>query len=73
MGVELVIKSPAMQEMEARLGRPIDEVIRERYEAGADQRAIARELGLHASTVSKWMDRLGIPARRMGPRPKAAA
>lgn len=62
-----------MQELEARLGRSLESVISERYAAGADQREIARELGVNASTVSKWMSRLGIQARRMGPRPKAAA
>lgn len=72
MDATVVIKSPAMQQLEARLGQPLESFIRERYNAGADQRTIAAELGVDPGTVSKWMSRLGIQARRMGPRRRVA-
>jgi transposase len=69
-----------MRRVQSRLGRPLAEVIRELYhdqgmtqaEVGA---AIAREAGvtpLAASTVMRWMDRLGIDPRMPGQRPPAA-
>lgn len=55
-----------MQLVEARLGRPIEDVIREIYDAGGMQREVAEALGIDVSTVSQWMARLGIPARSRG-------
>ncbi len=58
-----------MQILESRLGRPLDEYLRERYERdGWTTSAIARELGIESSTVSRWMAHLGIEARLFGPR-----
>jgi transposase len=53
-----------MQRVEHRIGRSLEEFFQERYVAGGqDQRQVADELGVNVGTVSRWMDRLGIPAR----------
>lgn len=61
-----------MQRVEERLGRPLDGFLRERYAAGTLD-DIATELGVDRSTVSKWMDRLGIERRFPGQRPELIA
>jgi DNA-binding MarR family transcriptional regulator len=55
-----------MQLVELRLGRPLEDVIREVYESGGMQRDVAEVLGIDVSTVSRWMRELGIAARRRG-------
>lgn len=65
-------KTPAMQELEAIHGKPLDRLIRERYEAGDTQRQIAEFLGVNVATVSRYMRSLNLPARRFGWRRKAA-
>lgn len=52
--------------VEARLGRPIEDVIREIYDGGGFQRDVATALGVDGSTVSRWMDILKIDARPKG-------
>lgn len=62
-----------MQEMEHRLGRELDEVLRELYhQEGLTQRQVGERLGIDSSTVARWMRERGIRARREG-RPKAVA
>lgn len=59
-------KTTAMLLVEARLGRPIEVVIREIYDAGGFQRDVAEALGVDGSTVSRWMEILQIEARPKG-------
>lgn len=59
-------KSTAMKLAELRLGRPVEDVIREVYDAGGFQKDVAVALGIDVSTVSRWMRELGIKARRRG-------
>lgn len=59
-------KTPAMLELEAIFGRPIEDLIRERYEAGETQRQIADALGVNVATVSRYMKALNLPVRRFG-------
>lgn len=62
-------KSIAMQEMEHRLGRDLDDVLRELYhEEGLTQRQVGDRLGIDSSTVARWMRERGIRARREGRR-----
>lgn len=46
--------------VEARLGRAVEDVIREVYEKGGDQSEAALRLGVDRSTVSRWAKDLGI-------------
>lgn len=55
-----------MKLVEARLGRPIEDVIREIYDAGGFQRDVAERLDVDVSTVSRWMEILEIDARPKG-------
>lgn len=52
--------------VEARLGRPVEDVIREVYDAGGMQKDVAEALGIDVSTVSRWMQFLEIDARPKG-------
>lgn len=61
-----------MQLVEARLGRPVEDVIREVYDAGGMQRDVALALSIDVSTVSRWMKELGIVARPKGNGSQAA-
>lgn len=54
-----------MQLIEAEKGRPIDALLRSMYvDDELDIQQIADELGLTKGTVSRWMARFGIRARR---------
>ena len=54
-----------MQVLEARHGKPIDELLRELYVTrGLKVDEVAAELELTKGTVSRWMQRFGIPPRR---------
>lgn len=58
-----------MQVLQAELGRPLEDVIRERYvDEGATLQELADELGVGESTLSRWLTQLGIQARRQGTR-----
>lgn len=52
--------------VEARLGRPVEDVIREVYDRGGMQKDVAEALGVEGSTVSRWMKDLDILARPRG-------
>lgn len=56
-----------MQVIEARLGRPMDEILRELYvERGLTVEAVGAELGITKGAVSRWLERFGIATRRKG-------
>lgn len=58
-----------MQIVEARIGRPVDEYLRDAYVTRElHQAEIAAELGVDPATVSRWMARYGISTRVIGPR-----
>lgn len=58
-----------MQEIEAREGQPIDELVRDLYEVqGLTLEKAAEKLGITKSALSRWLPQLGIKARRTGPR-----
>lgn len=62
-----------MQLAEARLGRPLEDVISELYvDRGLMQREVAAHLDIDTGTLSRWMRELGIDARPKG-RGSAAA
>lgn len=74
MTTEDFLKTKPMRVIEARMGRPLEELFRELYvERGLTQAEVAAHLGIEASTVSRWMTALGIEARFPGQRPKAVA
>ena len=63
----VVLKTREMQLLEAAHGRPIQELLRSLYEDdGLTVEAIAERLQLTKGTVSRWMERFGIRARRPG-------
>lgn len=66
-------KTPAMEALEAVHGAPIDQLIKDRYQAGESQRQIATALGINVATVSRYMRAMGLPVRRYGWTRKAAA
>lgn len=67
-------KTRPMQVTEARLGRPLEEVLRELYvDRGMTQKQVGVELGVDASTVNRWMRELGIEARFPGQKAEAVA
>ncbi len=66
------LKTRGMQLVEAKLGRPLEEYLEERYvRDGLTTEQIATDLGINNGTVSRWMSALGVEARYLGPR-KAA-
>lgn len=61
-----------MQRIEAREGRPMDELLRELYvERGLTLEQVGAELNptdpITKGAVSRWLERFGIDARRSGP------
>ncbi len=63
-----------MQVVEARFGKPIDELLRQLYnDEGLTQDEIADRIGYDVTTVRRWMERYDIATRWMGPRSKKAA
>lgn len=65
----IVFKTRPMQVMEARLGRPLEDVLRSLYhDEGLTLAQVADRLDVNVGTVSRWMASLGIPARFPGPR-----
>lgn len=54
-----------MQLLEAEHGRPMDELLRSLYvDEGLNVDQVAARLRVTKGTVSRWMDRFDIPARR---------
>lgn len=57
-----------MQEIEAREGRPLDELLQELYvERGMFLAEIGDRFGVTESAVSQWLKWAGIRARKGGP------
>lgn len=68
------VKSAGMQVVEDRFGKPIEQLLRELYDAeGLTQDQIATRIGMDVTTVRRWMDRFGIESRWLGPRTRKAA
>ena len=73
--------SRPMRRVEARLGRPLKDVLHELYvgramtlaEVGAEVGRLAGVQALSVSTVSRWMDRLGLDRRFPGQTAEAVA
>lgn len=73
MQQELATHTRGMRVLERRIGRPLQEVFEEMYlDRGMTQQQIADELGIDVGSVSRWMARLGIEARYLGPRKVAS-
>lgn len=67
MQQQVVIRTRDMQTLEARLGRPIAEILRDLYVAqGMTVDEVGDELGVTAGTVSRWLGRCDIEARPRG-------
>jgi len=60
IGINKRIKTPRMLREEARLGRPLEEIIPVTYEKFGSLEAAAKELGLNLNTMYLWMNRMGI-------------
>ena len=60
----LIIKTPRMLREEARLGRPLEEIIPETYERLRTLEATSNALGIDPNTLYSWMLRLGITINR---------
>jgi len=52
-------KTKLMERVEARHGRPIEELLREQVEAGRTLEQMAVALGVSITTLHIWMFRLG--------------
>lgn len=62
-----------MQLIEARLKRPIDQILRELYlDRGLTVREVGEELGVTGGVISEWLVRCGIRARKTGQKASAA-
>lgn len=56
-----------MQITEHRLGRPLEDVLRELYvDEGLTVKQVAARLGVSSASISRWMSELGIEARYVG-------
>jgi len=70
----MIIKTPTMQRLEARFGRPIEELLTEMHHV---QRLSLSEmgdrLGVSVHAIHKWMRRCHIPVRRVSPRERPPA
>jgi hypothetical protein len=61
-----------MIRVEARIGRPLEEFLAERYRTQT-QPQIAAELGVSDASISRWMRELDIETRFPGQRPPEGA
>ncbi len=62
-----------MQRLEARLGKPMGEILQDLYvDQGLTLEQVGRELGITKGAASRWIERFGIPSRRPGPERGAA-
>jgi len=63
------IKTRAMMILERRIGQPLETYLHREYVGrGRTMLDISRELGVHESTVQRYMALLGVEARFPGPR-----
>jgi transcriptional regulator with PAS, ATPase and Fis domain len=49
-----------MKLLEAQEGKPIKEILQEKYEQFGSQNKVADELGVHQSTLWTWLLKLGL-------------
>ena len=62
-----LIRTREMQVLEAAHGQPIDAILRDLYvRQGLTVDAVGDALGVTKGTISRWLERCGIPARRQG-------
>lgn len=62
-----------MARMEARMGRPLADVLADLYHGeGLTLAEVAERLGVSVTTVLRWMAALGVETRFPGQRAKAA-
>jgi DNA-binding MarR family transcriptional regulator len=74
MQQQVLIRTREMQELEATHGKPIEDILRDLYVVGGlTVEQVGAELGVTQGTVSRWLDRVGIAARRPGPRGEVVA
>jgi transposase-like protein len=52
-----------LKELEQTTGRPAREVLIDLFSEEGTQTAVARRLGIHQSTLSLWLLRLGLEQR----------
>lgn len=68
MTQQVVLRTREMQLVEARFGRPIEEILRElRIGEDLTVEEVGKRLGITKGAASRWLERFGIV------RPKAAA
>lgn len=68
MEQQVVFRTREMQAIEAREGRPMDEILRDLYVTqGLTLEAVGDRLGITKGAASRWLERFGIRARRPGP------
>jgi transposase len=62
-----LIRTREMQVLEAAHGKPINELLADLYvRQGLTVDAVGAALGVTKGTISRWLERCGIPARRQG-------
>ncbi len=60
------LRSRRIDQLEARYGVPIDQLLRRLYyEEGLSQAGVAKRLKVPVGTIASWMIRLGINQRRL--------
>jgi len=71
---QVVFRTREMQRIEARLGKPMDAILRELYvDQGLTLEQLGTHLGITKGAASRWLERFGIEARRGGPVREAVA
>lgn len=69
MREQVLTKTRHMQILEAELGRPLRQVLEEMYvDREMTLAQVAVEFDVTEGTISDWLRRVGIDARRPGPR-----
>lgn len=58
--IDVVIKSPQQQRIEAQMGKSIDDLLQGLVDLGCTQDEIARRFGVGQPTVSRWMKAHGV-------------
>jgi len=62
-----LIRTREMQVLEATHGKPIEELLTDLYvRQGLTVDQVGVAIGVTKGTVSRWLERCGIPARRQG-------
>jgi transposase len=64
MTTPIQVKTAVEQVLEAQYGRPVPDLLRQLYSVdGMSQQQMADTLGVHRSTVVRWMRLWSIPTR----------